>query len=195
MAARIKDVARRVGVSSATVSRVLSNKPHVSEEVRRRILAAMEELDYQPSRIARSLRVQHSRIIGLIISDIQNPFFNILARAIEDVAYEHQYAVFLCNSDENIEKEKLYIDLMPAERVAGVMISPTCEIDNPCQKLIKTKVPVVVVDRHITDLEVDTVVIDNVRGSMDLVNHLISDGHRRIGAVLGTPAATTDRER
>jgi transcriptional regulator with XRE-family HTH domain len=74
MAARIKDVARRVGVSSATVSRVLSNKPHVSEEVRRRILAAMEELDYQLSRVARSLRVQHSRIIGLIISDIQNPF-------------------------------------------------------------------------------------------------------------------------
>jgi DNA-binding LacI/PurR family transcriptional regulator len=84
---------------------------------------------------------------------------------------------------------------MLAERMAGVMISPTCEIDNPCQKLIKTKVPVVVVDRHISDLEVDTVVIDNVRGSMDLVNHLISDGHRRIGAVLGTPAATTDRER
>lgn len=78
MAARIKDVARRVGVSSVTVSRVLSNKPHVSEEVRRRILAAMEELDYQPSRVARSLRVQHSRIIGLIISDTQNPFFNIL---------------------------------------------------------------------------------------------------------------------
>ena len=111
MAARIKDVARRVGVSSATVSRVLSNKPHVSEKVRRHILAAMEELDYQLSRVARSLRVQHSRIIGLIISDIQNPFFNILARAIEDVAYEHQYAVFLRNSDEDIEKEKLYIDL------------------------------------------------------------------------------------
>jgi LacI family transcriptional regulator, fructose operon transcriptional repressor len=137
MAARIKDVARRVGVSSAIVSRVLSNKPHVSEEVRRRILAAMEELDYQPSRVARSLRVQHSRIIGMIISDIQNPFFNILARAIEDVAYEHQYAVFLCNSDEDIEK-KLYIDLMLAERVAEVMISPTCEISNPCQKLIKS---------------------------------------------------------
>jgi DNA-binding LacI/PurR family transcriptional regulator len=139
MAARIKDVARRVGVSSATVSRVLSNKPHVSEEVRRRILAAMEELDYRPSRVARSLRVQHSRIIGLIISDIQNPFFNILARAIEDIAYEHQYAVFLCNSDEDIENEKLYIDLMLAERVAGVMISPMCEGDNPCQKLSKRR--------------------------------------------------------
>src|ERR687887_2193512 len=124
MSASIKDVARRAGVSSATVSRVLSNKPYVSEHARRRILAAMEELEYQPSRVARSLRVRRSKIIGLIISDIQNPFFNILARAVEDVAYDHQYAVFLCNSDEDIEKEKLYIDLMQAERVAGVMISP-----------------------------------------------------------------------
>jgi DNA-binding LacI/PurR family transcriptional regulator len=195
MAARIKDVARRAGVSSATVSRVLSDKPHVSEELRRRILAAMEELDYQPSRVARSLRVQRSRIIGLIISDIQNPFFNTLARAIEDSAYDQQYAVFLCNSDEDIEKEKLYIDLMQAEQVAGVMISPTRETATACQKLIKANIPVVVIDRQITDLEVDTVVVDNVRGSSDLVNHLIADGHRQIGAVLGTPTATTGRER
>src|ERR671937_547597 len=137
MAARIKDVARHAGVFSATVARGLSNKPHVSEEVRRRILAAMEELDYQPSRVARSLRVQRSRIIGLIISDIQNPFFNTLARAVEDLAYAHQYAVFLCNADEDIEKEKLYIDLMQAERVAGVMISPTQESFDSCQKQIK----------------------------------------------------------
>jgi DNA-binding LacI/PurR family transcriptional regulator len=195
MAARIKDVARRAGVSSATVSRVLSNKPHVSEEVRRRILAAMEELDYQPSRVARSLRSQRSRIIGLIISDIQNPFFNTLARAVEDIAYDHQYAVFLCNSDEDIEKEKLYIDLMQAERVAGVMISPTQETAKSCQKLMKANVPVVVIDRRIAELEVDTVVVDNVQGSFDLISHLIDDGHRRIAAVLGTPTATTGRER
>jgi DNA-binding LacI/PurR family transcriptional regulator len=195
MASRIKDVARRAGVSSATVSRVLSNKPHVSDEVRQRILAAMEELDYQPSRVARSLRVQRSRIIGLIISDIQNPFFNTLARAVEDVAYAHQYAVFLCNSDEDIDKEKLYIELMQAERVAGVMISPTHERDTPCQKLIKAGIPMVIIDRKVADLDVDTVVVDNITGAFELVSHLIGDGHSRIGAVLGTPAATTGRER
>src|SRR5215212_2757483 len=171
MTARIKDVAARAGVSSATVSRVLSNKPHVSEKARRRVLAAIEELDYQPSRVARSLRVQRSRIIGLIISDIQNPFFNTLARAVEDVAYAHQYAVFLCNTDEDIEKEKLYIDLMQAERVAGVMISPTRERDNPCQKLIDVGIPVVVIDRRIADLDVDTVAVDNIGGAFALVSH------------------------
>src|SRR5215216_1196139 len=161
MTARIKDVAARAGVSSATVSRVLSNKPHVSAEVRRRILAAIEELDYQPSRVARSLRAQRSRIIGLIISDIQNPFFNTLARAVEDLAYAHQYAVFLCNTDEDIEREKLYIDLMQAEQVAGVMISPTQESNNSCQKLVKANIPVVMIDRAIAGLDVDTVVVDN----------------------------------
>src|SRR5262245_24185235 len=195
MAARIKDVARRAGVSSATVSRVLSNKPHVSDQVRQRILAAMDELDYHPSRLARSLRAQRSRIIGLIISDIQNPFFNTLARAVEDVAYAHQYAVFLCNTDEDIEKEKLYIDLMQAERVAGVMISPTHERDNACRKLLSAGVPVVVIDRRIADLDVDTVAVDNVGGAFALVSHLVGDGHSRIGAVLGTAAATTGRER
>jgi len=192
---RIKDVARRAGVSSATVSRVLANKPHVSEEVRQRVLAAVEELGYQPSRVARSLRVQRSRIIGLIISDIENPFFTSLVRAVEDVAYEHQYAVFLCNSDEDIEKEKLYIDLMRAEKVAGVVISATRETDNPCQRLTDANIPVVAVDRRILDLEVDTVVVDNVGATFDLVSHLINDGHRRIGAVIGSPVATTGRER
>ena len=195
MSASIKDVARRAGVSTATVSRVLSNKPQVSENAHRRILAAMEELDYQPSRVARSLRVQRSKIIGLIISDIQNPFFNVLARAVEDVAYGHQYAVFLCNSDEDIEKEKLYIELMQAERVAGVMLSPTRETANPCKKLIKANVPVVVIDRELTDLDVDTVGVDNLAGSFELISHIIDDGHRRIGAVLGTPTAATGRER
>lgn len=191
----IKDVARRAGVSSATVSRVLANKPHVREEVRQRVLAAVEELGYQPSRVARSLRVQRSRIIGLIISDIQNPFFTSLVRAVEDVAYEHEYAVFLCNSDEDIQKESLYIDVMQAERVAGVVISATRETENPSRKLVEAGIPVVAVDRRMLDLEVDTVMVDNVGASFQLVSHLINDGHQRIGAVVGTPKATTGRER
>jgi DNA-binding LacI/PurR family transcriptional regulator len=191
----IKDVARRAGVSSATVSRVLAGKPHVREELRQRVLAAVEELGYQPSHVARSLRAQRSKIIGLIISDIENPFFTSLVRAVEDVAYKNQYAIFLCNSDEDIEKEKLYIDLMWAEKVAGVIISPTRETDHPCRKLIETSVPVVAIDRRILDLKVDTVLVDNVGAAFDLVSHLIQDGHRRIGAVLGDPIATTGHER
>lgn len=195
MPVRIKDVANRAGVSSASVSRVLSNKPHISEEIRRRVLAAVEELGYQPSRVARSLRAQRARILGLIISDIQNPFFTSIVRAVEDVAYEHQYAVFLCNSDEDLDKENLYIELMRAERVAGVVLSPTREIDHPCQKLIEADIPVVAIDRCLLDLEVDTVMVDNVGAAFELVSHLIADGYREVAAVLGDPIATTGHQR
>jgi DNA-binding LacI/PurR family transcriptional regulator len=195
MPVRIRDVALRAGVSNATVSRVLANKPYTSQAVRARVLAAVKELGYQPSHVARSLRVQHSQIIGLIISDIQNPFFTSLGRAVEDVAYDHQYAVFLCNSDEDMEKEALYVDLMYAEKVSGVVLTPTRARDNPCRKLIEARFPVVAVDRRVVDMDVDTVVIDNVGAAFDLVSHLISDGHRRIAAVVGPLTTTTDRER
>lgn len=195
MSVTIKDVAHHAGVSSATVSRVLSNKPHVSAEMRRRVLAAVSELGYRPSRVARSLRVKQSRIIGLIISDIQNPFFTGLVRAVEDVAHENQYAVFLCNSDEDIEKERLYIDLMLAEQVAGMLITPTRENDNPSRKVLDAGIPVVAVDRRMLDLDVDTVLVDNVGGAFTLVNHLIEAGHRRIGTIVAPPSTTTGRER
>jgi DNA-binding LacI/PurR family transcriptional regulator len=195
MAPSIHDVASLAGVSSATVSRVLAQKPHVREDVRKRVLQAVEELGYQPSRVARSLRVRTSQTIGLIISDIQNPFFTSLVRAVEDQAYAHKYTVFLCNSDENPYKEALYVDLMLAERVAGVIITPTRETHSPVRKLQEAGIPVTVVDRRIQDQDVDTVVADNRAAAYDLVTHLISQGHRRIGAILASPEITTGRER
>ena len=195
MSVKISDVARRAGVSSATVSRVLADKPHVSDDLRQRVLAAVDELGYTPSRVARSLRVRRSTIIGLIISDIQNPFFTSLVRAVEDVAYEHDFVVMLCNSDEDIEKEGLYINVLLSEQVAGVVITPTRETDNPSRKLVEAGTPVVAVDRRMRDLDVDTVVVDNVGGSAELTAHLLSHGHRRIGAIVGPATSTTGRER
>jgi len=195
MTIRIKDVAKLAGVSSATVSRVLADKPYASEEVRQRVLKAVETLGFQPSRVARSLRVQSSQIIGLIISDIQNPFFTALVRAVEDQAYAHQYAIFLCNSDENQEKESLYVDLMIAERVAGVIVVPVCEHDSSIRKLHQANVPTAVIDRQIHDMDLDTVVVDNVKAARELVTHLIQQGHRRIGAIVASPEIATGNER
>jgi DNA-binding LacI/PurR family transcriptional regulator len=193
--ARIKDVARAAGVSSATVSRVLAHKDYVRESTRRKVMDAVEMLNYQPSRVARSLRVKSSQIIGLIISDIQNPFFTSLVRAVEDVAYESKYAVFLCNSDEDVEKESLYIDLMISEHVAGVIITTTQETNSPCKKLLEANIPMVSVDRRVNDCDVDMVVLDNFKGAENLVDYLIEKGHTRIGAILGICRITTGRER
>lgn len=195
MTIRIKDVARLAGVSSATVSRALRNKPNVSPEIRERVLEAAKSLNYRPSRVARSLRVQRSNIIGLIISDIQNPFFTSLVRGVEDVAYNSEYALFLCNSDEEQRKEELYIELMIAEQVAGVIITPSREQDNPASMLLEAGIPVVTVDRRMLDLEVDTVLVDNEVAMKSLTQHLINNGHTRIGGIFGPIETTTGRER
>jgi LacI family transcriptional regulator len=195
MPTNIADVAERAGVSTATVSRVLSGKQHVSAAMRARVLSAVAELGYRPSRVARSLRAQRANIIGLIVSDIQNPFFTAIVRGVEDIAYERQYGVFLCNSDEDPAKEDFYIDLLLAEQVSGAIITPTVGGAPYYARLVDAGVPMAAIDRRLVDADVDTVRVDNVGAAAELVEGLIQQGHRRIGAVIGSPLATTGVER
>lgn len=192
---RIKDVAHAASVSSATVSRVISNKGSVRLSTKKKVLKAIEDLGYKPSRVARSLRVSSSQIIGLIISDVENPFFTTLVRAVEDVAQQHGFAIFLCNSDENPDKESFYIDLMIAEQVAAVIMTPTRERGSNCFKLLEANIPVVSVDRRVIDCTVNTVIVDNSRGAFEAISYFIGMGHTRIGAILGSCELTTGRER
>lgn len=192
----MKDVAELAGVSSATVSRVLRNRPNVRPEMRERVMAAVRELNYRPNRVARSLRVQQSTIIGLAVTDIvEGSFFTGVARAVEDVAFKHQYALFLCSTDETPERERLYLELMRAEHVAGVIIAPTRDVDVRLAPLFEDKIPVVAVDRRVEQYEVDTVLSDNLDATHKLVSHLLEHGYRRIGAIAGIPTITTGRER
>ena len=191
----IKDVADLAGVSSSTVSRVLNNREYIKVETREKVLSAMNDLEYKPNRLARGLRFNTSRIIGLIISDIQNPFFTRLVRAVEDVAYKNNYALILANTDEDFQKEEFNVELMISERVAGVIVTPTREYNCPVRNLLINKIPVVSVDRRTLDCNVDTVVLDNVNASRKLIEHLLSMNHRRIGAILGSSDVTTGRER
>ncbi len=191
---QIKDVAEAAGVSTATVSRVLAGKPHVRPELHQRVLAAVEKMNYRPNRVARSLRARKSNIVGLIVSDIQNPFFTMVSRAVEDVAYEHGMSVFLCNTDENPEREALYLKLMRDENVAGFILSPTYKTANAFFESVPHGIPIVVIDRRVKNGDVDTVLIDNMDASRRLVRHLIGHGRRRIGALFGE-GSTTGRER
>lgn len=195
MSVGIEDVARRAGVSIATVSRVLANKPHVSLKAQTTVLAAVKELNYRPNRAARNLRSRTSKRIGLIISDIQNPFFTAMVRAIEDIAFEHEYIVILCNTDEDSAREALYIDMMVSEQVAGVILSPTANTSNTIQQLANVGIPVVLIDRHISDGSIDSVIVENVASTARLITHLIENGHTRIGAVIGTANTSTGIER
>jgi len=187
--ARIKEVAKWAGVSVASVSRVLAGHAGVSEVTRQRVLEAVKALDYRPDLAARRLRSRRTDTIGLIVSDIRNPFFTEISRAVEDVAYQHQMRVILGNADENPEKEALYLDLMRDENVTGVILSPTL----PTLARFCTddySFPIVLVDRCDRETVADAVVLDNVDAAYRLTAHLIAQGHRRNIFFYGTTSAT-----
>lgn len=193
--ATIQDVAKRAGVSIATVSRVLNGAPRVNEEIVARVNAAIQELRYRPNNAARTLRANRSAIIGLLISDIQNSFHTALVRSVEDIAHQNGYSVILCNSDEDPEKERRYVEVLIAEHVAGAIVMPTSERSRTFRMMHQRQIPVVAVDRRLRDDQADAVLVDNVRGSYDAVTHLIGNGYRNIGLITGPLGTTTGAER
>jgi DNA-binding LacI/PurR family transcriptional regulator len=195
--ANIQDVAKKAGVSISTVSRVLNGTAKVNEEVKKRVEAAMQALAYQPNPAARSLRTNRSRIIGLLISDIQNPYFMRLIQGVEEEALRHEYSLILCNSNENPQREQQYLDVLYSERVAGAIIVPTRERFGEAilNKFRERHIPIVAVDRRVKDKDVDAVLVDNIRGAFEAITHLINNGYRRIGAVTGPMTVTTGRDR
>jgi len=197
VASTLKDVAQRAGVSGATVSRVLNGKGNATPAVRNRVLRAAAALRYQPNRTARRLRIRRSEVIGLILSDIENPFFTALIHGVEDVAHRNGYSLILCNSGEDPKREQLYSEVMRAEGVAGVVIATTSDRQGEAgaRELLAHGIAVVAVDRRIPNLDLDTVVVDNAGGAEAAVTHLFALGHRRVGYIGGPLSVTTGRER
>lgn len=191
----IYDVATRAGVSAATVSRVLNGSGTVAPELVRRVRDAVKDLDYRPNGVARNLRRRATRVWGLIISDIGNPFFTALVRGVEDAAHEAGYSLVLCNSDEILAKERSYIQVAVDEQMAGVILTPSSEADSDLTPLLERNIPVVAVDRRLHRHDVDTVVGDNVRGARLATEHLLDSGCRRIACITGPTKTTTAQER
>lgn len=191
--ASIKDVADVAGVSTATVSRVLTNKPHIRPELRARVQAAVAQLNYRPNLVARNLRSNRSNTIGLIVSDIRNPFFTAISRAVEDAAYERGFNVLLCNTDEDPHKEAMYLNVMRDENVAGIIFSPTRQTVARFGDL-QLNVPTVLVDRALKRGDVDAVLLDNVVAAYTLTRHVLAQSYTRIGALF-SDTITTGPER
>lgn len=187
---KIKDIAEAAGVSTATVSRVLSGKQNVRPQVRDKVLAVAKKLNYTPNRAARSLRSRRSSSIGLIVADIQNPFFASLSRAVEDIAHANDYSVILCNTDEDPEKERIYLELMQNENAAGVILAPTGSLARHFPRELADAGPMVVIDRKVDDVAVDSVVIDNFEAAQILTRHMLGHGYRRIAGLFGENSVT-----
>jgi len=179
-----EDIARLAGVSRATVSYVVNNGPRpVSEPTRQRVLEVIQQTGYQPNAVARNLRLQRSSTLGLIVPDTHNSYFSEVARGIEDVAFHRGYAVFLCHSGSDINREIQYVNLLKAQQVAGVIWIPGSSDFEPFYQLKSNNIQTVVIDRISSDEDVPTVTADNFNGGFLATQHLIRLGHKRIGYI------------
>jgi LacI family transcriptional regulator len=191
----ISDVARRAGVSPATVSRVIQGAHNVHPATREQVERAIADLGYVPSAVAQSLRSKRTRSLALVVSDITNSFWTTIARGVEDVAQRHDYSVLLCNTDENLAKQLRYLDLLIGQQVDGVIIAPyDCDARH-LDKLRQRNIPTVVIDRRIDGWDVDSVCGDSLSGARALAQHLIRLGHERIAMISGPATTSTAEER
>jgi LacI family transcriptional regulator len=191
----MRDVAERAGVSVTTVSHVINETRPVSDELRRRVLVAMDELGYQPNRLARSLRRGQTHTIGMIIPDNANPFFAEVARGVEDASFENGYSLILCNSDGDLDKELLYTNVLIEKRVDGILFVAAGLSTDRILDLQAQRTPLVIVDRDLPDAAVDSVLTDNAQGGGLATQHLIELGHRRIACITGPSDVTPSADR
>ncbi|MET7904141.1 LacI family DNA-binding transcriptional regulator [Streptomyces sp. NPDC005355] len=194
----IKDVAQRAGVSVATVSRVLNDHPAVRADTRERVLAAVADLGYRPNAVARSLRTAQTRALGLVISDVLNPFFTELARSVEDAARDRGYSVVIGNADERPDLQDHHVRTLMDRRIDGLLVSPTDGGSPMMPAAARAGTPLVFVDRWIEGEGLDEVPVVRTDGRdavRDLVAHLYALGHRRLAFIAGPAATTTGRER
>jgi LacI family transcriptional regulator len=192
--ATIREVAELADVSPATVSRVL-NGSKVGEGHRLRVLEAVAQVDYRPNRLARNLRRQQVEMIGIVVPDIENPHFSEAVRVFEDAAFAGGYRVLLCNTDETLEKQRAYLQVLADERVCGVIIAPADTRGSGLEELFGRQIPVVAFDRVVADERADAVTSDNTDATRKATEHLIWLGHKRIAYVGGRVDVGTGAER
>lgn len=193
----MRKVAQVAGVSMATVSRVLNGSGTVNVQVAERVRAVIASLKYQPNRAARTLASSRSAFIGLLIADIQNPFFIELMRGIEEEVRQNRYLLITSSnpSDPRTEEQRQYIGILAAVPLAGAIILPIQEWMEELDLLKARNIPIVAIDHPIRDPSIDAVGIDNVLAAKEAVAHLIANGYRRIGVITGPLSSSSANER
>lgn len=190
------DVARVAGVSVKTVSRVINHEPGVRPETGVRVRDAVEALGYRANDIARNLRRgRASASIGLTIEDVRNPFYSSIAKAVEGVARGHGYVVIIANSDEDPAAERTAVGTLLERRVGGLLMVPAGRDHSYLRDEVRLGTPVVFIDRPADSIEADEVLLDNGGGARQATEHLLAQGHRRIGVVGDPPTISTIAER
>ncbi|MGZ8886888.1 MAG: LacI family DNA-binding transcriptional regulator [Nitrososphaeraceae archaeon] len=195
MSLNIKVIAEKAGVSTATVSRVLSGFPGVREKTKKKVMKITSELNYEVDGIARSLRQKKTFKIGVIVGNVLSQFYTVLAKSIEDIANKYGYSVILCNGDDDPEKELNYLKVLRSSRVDGIIIVPTGKNVGYINNLLQSNIKIVLVDRLIEGVDCDAVLVDNEKGAYTAVKYLIDKGYKKIAIIDGLIDTTTGKER
>ncbi len=191
----IRDVAKRAGVATMTVSRVINNSGYVSEETRVKVETAVAELGYVPNMLGPSLRFNQTNTLALVLTDITNPFWTTIARGVEDAAHEEGYSVILCNTDESPAKQEQYLTMLLRRRIDGILLAPVCSAAESVQNIQDQGVAVVILDRTVPDVDVDIVRADSIAGAIELTHHLIALGHKHVTMLAGPKDVSTSSDR
>jgi LacI family transcriptional regulator len=192
----MRDVAKKAGVSVSTVSHVINETRFVSDETRVRVLSAMNDLNYQPNKLASSLRRKDKRTqtLGLLVPDSLNPFFTEALRGVEDACFEANYNVFLCNSENRPEKELEYLEVLISKQIDGIILISTGTQDS-LELLKHNKITPVLVDRELGHSTCDSVMVENEIGGQIATQYLIDLGHQRIACITGPSHLTPSAKR
>ncbi|MGE5459908.1 MAG: LacI family DNA-binding transcriptional regulator [Solirubrobacterales bacterium] len=188
-------MAKQAGVSVSTAARVLSGRGYAADETRRLVLETAKDLGYVPNQIARSLRTRQTKMLGLLIGDVENSFYSVIAKNVESVAKDAGYHVVLCNSDDDPEIEREYLKLLDAMRVDALVVTPTSKNRRPLVGLLEKDLVIVQVDRRVEGLAADAILVDNESGAASAVAYLIEAGHSQIGILTGELEVPTARQR
>jgi len=190
----IQDVAKAAGVSVATVSRVLNNHPSVSDKTRAKVQKAIDQLNYQPNLLGRNLRRSETKMILVLLQNIANPFYSKIVKGIEDVGYKNGYHIMICNTDSDPEKENVYLKLLKNRLVDGVVFMAPVISDEELTEIGKNYC-VVQCCEYKECADVSSVSIDNEDAAYRATQHLIEQGHRRIGMINGNSGVISEIQR
>jgi DNA-binding LacI/PurR family transcriptional regulator len=194
--ATLVDVALAAKVSIATASRAINGRRYVSDDTRAQVLRAAEQLKFRPSSLARGFRAQRSQIIGMVVPDISSPFYAAALRGAQHVLSRSGYTVLVCDTEEHPQREREALDLLMGQRVAGVILAPVGhELSDLKQIMTARSTALVAIDNRLEGHDLDTVLVDNVGGSIALTSHLIAHGHKRIGHLAGMLSETSGADR
>jgi LacI family transcriptional regulator len=189
------DVAHRAGVSVSTASNALSGVRPVGEAARRRVLAAAEELAYEPDRAARSLVTRRSDTVGIVIPDVTNPFFTELGRGLERNLAERGLAALIGDSDNDLERQRRYVTAFEARRVDGLIVVPAVYDDGGHLSQVAHRTPIVLIDRTVADWAGSRIGVDQTHGMASLIDHLVALGHQQLAFVSGALSTSVGHER